>query len=39
MSIEELYKKAETMIKLAREETESLMKAGFIKMPKKQEAK
>ncbi len=39
MSREELYKKAETMIKLAREETESLMKNGFIKMPKKQEAK
>ncbi len=39
MSREELYKKAETMIKLAREETESLMKGGFIKMPKKQEAK
>jgi len=39
MSREELYKKVETMIKLAREETESLMKNGFIKMPKKQEAK
>ena len=39
MSREELYKKAETMIKLAREETKSLMKGGFIKMPKKQEAK
>jgi len=39
MSREELYKKAETMIKLAREETESLMKGGFIKMPKKQETK
>ena len=39
MSGEELYKKAETMIKLAREETESLMKGGFIKTPKKQEAK
>ena len=39
ISREELYKRAETMIKLAREETESLMKSGFIKMPEKQEEK
>ena len=39
ISREELYKKAEGIIRLAREETESLMKGGFIKMPKKQEAK
>lgn len=33
MSKEELYKKVETTIRLAREETQSLMKNNFIKMP------
>jgi len=33
MSKEELYQKAETTIRHAREETKSLMKNGFIKMP------
>ncbi|GAI46008.1 unnamed protein product, partial [marine sediment metagenome] len=33
LSREELYKKASETIRVAREETESLMKEGFIPLP------